>query len=191
MTPDESRSDQLPSADSTDPELDSTHARARELLHLLRESGATIGTAESITGGLVSTTLTDIPGSSEVFIGAVVSYATQTKEELLGVDADLLERQGAVAAEVAEQMAAGVRRLLSCHYSLATTGVAGPDPAPGGSQRAEVPAGEVYIAVAGPHGGMVEQLHVTGSRAEIRQEVVHAGLALVARQIRRDRLNEA
>jgi nicotinamide-nucleotide amidase len=184
-------SSELPSADSIVPGLDGVHARARELLHVLRESGTTIGAAESITGGLLGAALTDIPGASESFIGAVVSYATYVKQEVLGVDSDLLDRRGAVEAQVAEQMAAGVRRLLSCDYAVATTGVAGPGSAPGGRERAEVPAGEVYIAVAGPWGGLVEQLHIMGDRDHVRQEVVRAALSLVTRQIRRDRLNRA
>lgn len=184
-------SSELPSEDSIVPGLDGVHARARELLHLLRESGTTIGAAESITGGLLSAALTDIPGASESFIGAVVSYATYVKQEVLGVDSNLLDRRGAVEAQVAEQMAAGVRRLLSCDYAVATTGVAGPGSAPGGRERAEVPAGEVYIAVDGPWGGLVEQLHITGDRDHVRQEVVRAALSLVTRQMHRDRLNRA
>lgn len=191
MTFDPSTSQFLPSADSTDDVLASGEARARELLHLLGERAATIGTAESLTGGLVCATLTAVPGSSAAVVGSVVSYATQVKQQLLGVGADLLAREGAVSAQVAEQMAIGVRTLLGCDYSVATTGVAGPDDGVGGTERTSVPVGEVYIAAVGPHGCWVEQLHLSGSRDDIRHRTVAAVLSLVTRQVRQDRLNEA
>lgn len=191
MTPGEAVSMELPSADSTESTLDSAHASAQELLHLLREGQATIGAAESLTGGLLSATMTDIAGASESVMGTVVSYSAEVKRHVLGVSGDLLERQGAVSPEVAGQMARGARSLLGCDYAVATTGVAGPDTAPGGTERAAVPVGEVYIAVVGPYGEWVERLHLTGSRVEIRQAAVRAALSLVTRQIRRDRLNEA
>ncbi len=181
----------LPSADSADGSTDSSQARARELLHLLGEGDATIGTAESLTGGLVCAALTAIPGSSTCVVGSVVSYATHIKHQVLGVDADVLARQGAVSVQVAEQMAAGIRALLDCDYGIATTGVAGPEAGQGGTDRGEVRVGEVYIASVGPQGSWVEELHLTGSRAEIRQETVRAVLSLVTRQVRQDRLNEA
>jgi len=191
MTSDADVSQVLPSADSADGSADGNQARARELLHLLVEGDATIGTAESLTGGLVCAELTAISGSSACVVGSVVSYATHIKHQVLGVDADVLARQGAVSAQVAEQMATGIRALLGCDYGIATTGVAGPDAGLGGTDRGEVRVGEVYIAAAGPRASWVEELHLTGSRAEIRQETVRAVLSLVTRQVRQDRLNEA
>jgi nicotinamide-nucleotide amidase len=191
MKPDADVSQVLPSADSVDNSVDSGQARARELLHVLGEKGATIGTAESLTGGLVCAELTAIPGSSACVVGSVISYATHIKHQLLGVDADVLARQGAVSAQVAEQMAVGIRELLGCDYGVATTGVAGPELGLGGTDRGDVRVGEVYIASVGPQGCWVEELHLTGSRAVIRQETVWAALSLVTRQVRQDRLNEA
>ncbi|WP_396837214.1 CinA family protein [Mobilicoccus sp.] len=116
--------------------------RAARLLDLLRSRSQTLAVAESLTGGLVLATLTDIPGSSDVVRGGVVSYATDLKTGMLGVDAALLRSGGPVQAEVAAQMAGGVARLCGATWGLATTGVAGPGPADGH------PAGTVHLAVA-------------------------------------------
>ncbi len=118
-------------------------AAAGAAIAALTARGQTIAVAESLTGGLVAAALTAVPGASAVVRGGVVAYATDLKAELLGVPADLLERYGAVHPEVAAAMAAGVRDRLRAGYGLATTGVAGPDPAEG------KPVGTVYIAVAG------------------------------------------
>jgi nicotinamide-nucleotide amidase len=114
---------------------------------LLREKGATLSTAESCTGGAVAAALVTVPGSSDYFLGSIVSYANAVKMDVLGVTANALENHGAVSKEVVEQMAAGVRNRLQTTYSLALSGVAGPD---GGSD--EKPVGTVWIALAGPNG---------------------------------------
>lgn len=144
----------------------------------LVSAGRTVATAESLTGGLVCAALTSVPGSSAVVRGAVVSYATDTKRDVLGVDAELLRQQGAVAAQTAEQMARGVRRLMGADWGVATTGVAGPDPSEG------KPVGTVFVAVSGP-GSREEQagvtaLHLSGSRWQIREQTVRAALTALA-----------
>src|SRR5439155_7454315 len=96
------------------------------VLDLCRPRGLSLGTAESCTGGLVAVRLTSVPGSSDVFRGAVVSYADDVKEHELGVSAEILRRHGAVSAEAARAMAAGVRQRLGVHVGVAVTGVAGP-----------------------------------------------------------------
>ena len=110
----------------------------------LYEIGATLATAESLTGGLVGAAITSVPGASQVYRGGVVAYASDLKTQLLGVDEGLLSRVGAVDAEVVGSMAEGVRVRLGADYGLATTGVAGPD-----SQDGK-PPGTLWIGVATP-----------------------------------------
>ncbi|MFP3987523.1 CinA family protein [Streptomyces sp. E11-3] len=129
-------------------------ARAAEVLELLVGRGETLAVAESLTGGLVAAELTGVAGASKCFRGSVTAYATELKERLLGVDGTLLVERGAVDAEVARQMAQGVRRVLGADWGIATTGVAGPEPQDG------QPVGTVYVAVAGPGGAQVEAAEV-------------------------------
>ncbi|BAU86495.1 competence-damage inducible protein [Streptomyces laurentii] len=151
---------------------------AARVLELLAERDHTLAVAESLTGGLVAAELTGVPGASRSFLGSVTAYATPLKERLLGVDGALLAERGAVDAEVALQMAAGVRALLGADWGIATTGVAGPDPQDG------QPVGTVYVAVAGPGesgtgSGNVAALRLNGGRADIRTESVRSVLALL------------
>lgn len=117
------------------------------VLDKLGAAGMTLASAESCTGGTIAKMITAIPGSSEVFKGTVVSYATSVKEEVLGVRHEDVEKYTVVSQQVAEQMATGVRALLKADYAVATTGVAGP-----GGGTDENPVGTVWIAVAGPNG---------------------------------------
>ncbi len=160
---------------------------AAEIVALLLERGESVGCAESLTGGLLTARLVDVPGASAVVRGGVVSYATDLKHELLGVDAELLAARGAVDAEVAAQMAVGAQRVLGADWGVATTGVAGPDPQDG------MPVGLVYVAVAGPEvpAGpavrvvpVVRQHRFDGGRAMVRVASVDAALGLLADQLR-------
>lgn len=143
----------------------------------LRARGESVATAESLTGGLVCAALTDVPGSSAVVLGGVVSYATRVKAEVLGVPGEVLEAHGAVSAECAGAMAAGARRVLGADWGVATTGVAGPDPSEG------KPVGTVHIVVvgevAGEHVEARRALTLRGSRTQIREETVAAVLELL------------
>ncbi|MFF2024104.1 CinA family protein [Streptomyces sp. NPDC058171] len=151
---------------------------AATALRLLRERGETLAVAESLTGGLVAAAITDTPGASDAFRGSVTAYATGLKERLLGVDGDLLASAGAVTAEVALQMADGVRTALGSDWGIATTGVAGPAPQDG------QPVGTVYLAVRGPRdGGKVVALRLNGGRAEIRRESVRSVLGLLLERL--------
>ena len=143
-----------------------------DLVSALLARRATLATAESLTGGLVGAALTGVPGVSAVFRGGVVVYATELKASLCGVPAELLDRVGPVHADTAAAMASGVRERLVATYGLATTGVAGPDPQDGH------PAGEVYVAAAGPGDVRVRPLRLTGDRAGIRNGTVAAVLGL-------------
>jgi nicotinamide-nucleotide amidase len=146
---------------------------AATAIGLLIARDETVATAESLTGGLVAAALTSVPGSSAAVRGGVVAYATELKAELLGVPADLLERHGAVHGGVAEAMAEGARNRLGATTGVATTGVAGPDPAEG------KPVGMVFVAVAGPGGLASRQLALTGGREEIRAATVESVLSLL------------
>jgi nicotinamide-nucleotide amidase len=152
---------------------DGSPTTAAEVVHALVEQGLSVGTAESLTGGLVCAALTSVPGASAVVRGGVVAYAGEVKASVLGVDRDLLDREGAVSAQVASALAEGVRRLLGCAVGVSTTGVAGPDPADGR------PVGTVFVAASGPWGILVEQHALTGDRERIREASVRAALLLV------------
>jgi nicotinamide-nucleotide amidase len=138
----------------------------------------TVAAAESLTGGLVADAFVTVPGTSAVFRGGVVAYATEVKHSMLGVDADLLEAKGAVDADVALQMAAGVRGRLGADWGVATTGVAGPDPQDG------VPPGVAYVAVDGPGTSRVERLDLTGDREQIRAGATERALELLLSEVR-------
>lgn len=138
------------------------HPRAAELLSLLVARGWTVAVSESLTGGLVSAAIVDVPGASRSLRGAVVAYATDLKSSLLGVDTDLLAARGAVDPEVAAEMARGVRVALGADVGLATTGVAGPEAADGHAP------GTVHVAVATSAGVQVRSAVLPGDRAQVQ-----------------------
>jgi nicotinamide-nucleotide amidase len=144
-----------------------------EVHRLLAERDATVAVAESLTGGLLGAALTSMAGASATFRGGVLVYATDLKETLGGVPGPLLDAEGAVSAEVAAAMAAGVRDRTGATYGVALTGVAGPDLQDGH------PAGTVFVAVAGPAGGQVRSLRLRGDRAAIRSGTVDAALEML------------
>ncbi len=119
---------------------------------LLRAQGLTLAVAESCTGGLVSHRITNVPGSSDYYLGSVTAYANPVKERVLGVPAEVLAAHGAVSQETALAMARGVRHLLGADVGLAVTGIAGP-----GGGTPQKPVGLVYIALAAPDGTWVEE----------------------------------
>jgi len=154
-----------------------THRAAAELaIRLAAERGARIAVAESLTGGLVTSSLVDVPGASLAVTGGIVAYDTALKRSLLGVDAALLDAKGPVDAEVATQMARGVRAACAASgaatVGVATTGVAGPDPDPQTGQ----PAGTVWIGVSSPRGERAIQLGLAGDRDAVRAQTVDAAL---------------
>ena len=122
--------------------------------NLLKGKGKTVATAESCTGGYLAHLITSIPGSSDYFMGSIISYSNDVKMNQLGVSSDDLEKHGAVSQEVIEQMAKGARERLKTDYALATSGIAGPD---GGTE--EKPVGTVWISLAGPDGVISQRFH--------------------------------
>jgi nicotinamide-nucleotide amidase len=153
-------------------------SEAAGVVAALARLGATVATAESLTGGLVAAALTDVPGASAVVRGGVVAYATDLKTGLAGVPAEILRRDGPVAASTAAAMAEGVRHRCSATYGVATTGVAGPDPQDGH------PPGTLHVAVAGPRGTRAASFSaLEGDRAAVRVAAVRRALDLLAEVI--------
>lgn len=150
---------------------------ARTLAEQLKRAKATISTAESCTGGLVAASLTDLPGSSAYFQGAVVAYANRAKQERLGVPEDLLRSKGAVSAEVAQAMAEGARAALHTDYAISTTGISGPD-----ADGTTKPVGLTHIWVAGPARGAGRHFVFPGDRAQNRGQAVIEALRLAVEQ---------
>jgi PncC family amidohydrolase len=146
---------------------------AARLQSLALERGLTLATAESCTGGLVGHAITENPGSSEFYLGGVVSYSDTVKIAQLGIAADLIAQHGAVSAEVATAMAVGVRERLRSDLAVAVTGIAGP----GGGTPAK-PVGLTYVAVCGASGRDVRRHVWHGDRSENKQRSASAALEL-------------
>ena len=152
------------------------------VLDLCRGRGLTLGTAESCTGGMVAQRLTSVPGSSEVFVGAVVAYADEVKARELGVPREILERHGAVSAETAAAMAAGARERLGADLAVASTGIAGPG---GGSD--EKPVGLVFLHAEGPDGSRSADFVFPGDRDSIRRRAAVTALHQLRRLLEQTR----
>jgi nicotinamide-nucleotide amidase len=145
-----------------------------ELIERLTHRGLTVAIAESLTGGLLCAALTEVPGASAVIRGGVVAYATDLKASMLDVPHELLDTVGAVDADVALEMAAGVASELGADIGISTTGVAGPEPQDGKA------VGTVFIDCVWGKKRVVEELSLSGTRNEIRSLTVHAALRMLA-----------
>ncbi len=141
---------------------------------VLKQRNQTLSTAESCTGGLVAQRITDVAGSSAVFLGGVVAYSNAAKTDLVGVPVELISRVGAVSPEVGQALAVGARERFGSDYGIGITGIAGPD---GGT--AEKPVGLVYIAVADAGGGDVEKVNYIGSRSIVRHRASQTALNML------------
>ncbi len=147
---------------------------AKTVIERLKEQGKTIATAESCTGGLVGKLLTDVAGSSAVYRGGIISYTNEVKQKLLGVRAETIRQFTAVSAQTAGEMAQGALLTLGVDFAISTTGLAGPDG--DGTGR---PVGLVYVAVSTEEGTIVQELHLTGNREEIRLQAAETVLRLL------------
>ena len=145
---------------------------------LLKQKQATLATAESCTGGLIAKRMTDLPGSSAVFLGGAVTYSTLSKHHILGIDDVLLEQKGAVSPETAAAMAEGARQLYGSDYALSTTGVAGPDSDDRGN-----PVGLVFAALSSKKGTFVRELHCGNVRARCRTRAASYALDMLRREL--------
>ncbi len=150
----------------------------KAVVTLLCDSKHTVATAESCTGGMVAQRITDVAGSSKVFIGGVVAYSNEAKTDLVGVPAETIARVGAVSPEVAQALAEGARKRFGTTYGIGITGVAGPD---GGTP--EKPVGLVYIGVAYPDGCDVEKCNFIGSRQIVRTRSAQTALNMLRLRI--------
>ena len=157
------------------PNVEEPAARAHRLLDA---SGATVATAESLTGGRLAAALTADPGASRTYVGGVVAYATSVKVAVLGVPQSLVDGPGVVSAECARAMADGVRGLTGATYALSTTGVAGPD-----SQDGR-PPGTVYVGLAGPGHSVAIVLELSGDRAAIQERTAREALSALCDRLR-------
>ncbi|NOZ07100.1 MAG: CinA family protein [Chloroflexi bacterium] len=145
-----------------------------EIGELLGEQGLTLAVAESCTGGLLGHRITEVPGSSNYFLGGIISYSNEAKENLLGVQHQTLLRHGAVSEETAREMAQGARRALGSDLALAVTGIAGP-----GGGTIEKPVGLAYIALAHAGGEIVERHVWPDGRSQNKIHSAEAALTLL------------
>jgi nicotinamide-nucleotide amidase len=143
----------------------------------LDELGVSISFAESCTGGMIGAALTDIPGSSRVFKGAVTAYSNEAKINILGVSSDVIEKYGAVSRETAEAMAVACRKLFGTDYSVAVTGVAGP----GDSELK--PAGLVYLCLVSSEGTIMRKLDISKDRSRVRKLTVLNAFDMIRREL--------
>ena len=152
----------------------------KQLGDKLITAATTVSTAESCTGGKMASLLTSFVGSSHFFLGGVIAYSNQAKQDLLGVHEEDLIRYGAVSEVIATQMALGVCRIISSDYGISSSGIAGPH---GGTQ--EIPVGTVYLALAYRKEILeVQRLQLKGNRSEITQQSAQKALEMLSKCIK-------
>ncbi len=157
------------------PVLETKSETEKKIAHLLTKKKLKIATAESCTGGLVSNRLTNIPGSSTYFERGLVTYSNKAKIDLLGVDEEVLKKEGAVSKEVAKQMAEGLRKRAKVdNIGLATTGIMGP----GGGTKGK-PVGTVYMGLAHSEGTEIQHFQFSGNRPEVKNQTSEKALQFV------------
>lgn len=154
---------------------------AAKVIRTLTERSLSLAASESLTGGLLGATLTDVPGASKVYLGGVIAYATPMKTALLGIDPGLIAEHTVVSEQIALEMAIGLQVRTDADWVIAVTGVAGPDGQDGH------PPGEVWICVVGPRIPSIPQVQqiqrfdFTGDRASIRQQTIEAAFQILLR----------
>jgi nicotinamide-nucleotide amidase len=148
---------------------------------MLADRGLTISVAESCTGGLIGSIITDVPGSSRYFLGGIIAYSNQSKMEILNVSSGTIAEHGAVSDQTVKEMAGGIKRLFNSHLGLAVTGIAGPE---GGSR--EKPVGTVFIGLAAEDRIFTAGHLFHGTRGEIKQETSRMALDYLRRYLNGD-----
>ena len=154
------------------------NAISAEVVRVFLEKGLTLGTAESLTGGLVAASVASVSGASAVLMGGIVAYDPRVKHEVLGVETAVIETDGVVSEACARQMAQGARRVLGVDVAVSATGIAGPT---GGTT--ETPVGTVFIGCATAEGTRVAEWHFAGDRQEVRREAARAALEMAMERI--------
>ena len=152
--------------------------KAEKMIEKLIARGETLAVAESCTGGMLSSRLTDVNGASQVFLGGVVAYSNQLKCRMLNVGLDVIGEYGAVSAECAIDMNRGVLENMASDHAISITGIAGP-----GGASAEKPVGLVYIAIGNAETIEAFEFHFYGNRNEIRSQAVSQALELMLKDI--------
>ena len=152
----------------------------QEVGDLLRQKELTLGIVESATGGLLSHLITNIPGSSDYYKGAVTAYSNEVKIKVIGVKKDTINKYGAVSYQVAEEMARGGKKILAVDICLADTGIAGP----GGATR-EKPVGLLYIGFSSPIGTYTQKHVFRGNREQNKQEAAESALGWLKESLTR------
>ena len=147
---------------------------AQDIVNLLCRQGLTLGVIESATGGLISHLITNVSGSSECYLGSVISYSNQSKIRIVGVSEESTNRYGAVSPQVAEEMADGGRRVLNTDICIADTGIAGPT-----GSTPEKPVGLFYIGLSHEDGTSSRRHIFTGNREENKHHAAEAALSWV------------
>jgi len=147
---------------------------AEEIINIMRERKLTLGAVESATGGLISHLITNVSGSSDVYQGSITSYSNDIKVKIIGVKESTLEKYGAVSHQVAEEMAAGGRKVLGVDICVADTGIAGPTGATSGK-----PVGLFYLGLSHKDGTFSRKHIFNGTREENKQQAVLAALEWV------------
>jgi nicotinamide-nucleotide amidase len=145
-----------------------------QIVDALRKSGETLSTAESITGGSISSTLVGVPGASDVFKGGITAYSDEVKVAQLNVDPKLIEKYSAISEQVADAMAQGAVETFNTTWAIATTGVAGPGPV--GVHE----AGTVWLSIRGPI-NQTTVLALSGEREMVRNAATSSAIAAFAR----------
>ena len=145
---------------------------------ILKEHNYTIACAESCTGGLLTSRLTDVPGSSAYVKSSIVSYTNEIKINLLKVKPETIEEFEVTSKEVALEMAEGVRKLMGSDLGVGTTGIAGPT---GSTEKS--PVGFVYMALVGPYGNVVEEHHLISGRWEVKWQTTEAALMMIRKYL--------
>ena len=150
---------------------------AYELIQKLGQRHLTISVAESLTGGLVAASLTQIPGASAVFKGGIIAYRDETKEQVLKVDPALIIKFTSISDPVAQSMATNIREIMNTDIGIATTGVAGPDKSEGFAP------GIVFVAISIGDHNICQKLELVGDRTQIRDQSVNAIFKLTLSQV--------
>lgn len=148
---------------------------ATTVINQLSKAGKTLAVAESLTGGGLGATITEVAGSSEVFLGGITTYSDLSKTKLLEVPKKLITKHTAVSEDVAKAMAEGARNLFKSDYAISTTGVAGPGKAYGKT------AGTVWLAIASKKEVIAIELSISGDRATVRNATIESALATFSR----------
>lgn len=156
-------------------ESDSIEASVEKLVSFLLNNGLTISTAESCTGGLLSATLVNVSGVSDVFKGGFVTYSNELKMSAIGVKSETLKKYGAVSSQVACEMAQGAKNAANADIAVSTTGIAGP-----GGGSIDKPVGTVYIGVSIKDNVSAKRFNFDGNRSEVRSQTVAAALNLLS-----------